>query len=211
MEINNPIYEHIGSIKQSIINQQIEQGKKLAERFFSICSKFRGFDDPSFDVEENKLLLNDLLDFENGVCSLEFLYVFYGYIGRMQLQTGCLENAIKYGQAALEINTKINDVEGIGAANNLLCDCAIANDAAKIGVEYFKKTQPHLIEQITFFGTLPNHNAEKIRKLLARKGRPASLKHFDSKDSQHLEETIRFLMIAQNYSRATAKKYVGNF
>lgn len=210
MENDNPIFEHIDSIKASIINQQIEQGKILAERFFSICTRFRGFDDPSFDIDENELLLIDLLDFENGVCSLEFLYTFYGYIGRMHLQTGCLEKAIKYGQAALELNTKINDFEGVGAANNLLCDCAIANDAALIGVEYFKKAQPHLKEQIAFFTTLPNHNAEKISKLLARKGRPASFKHFDSKESQHLEETIRFLMTAQNYTRATAKKYVGN-
>jgi len=210
MENDNSIYEHIGSIKTSIINQQIEQGKILAQRFFSICSRFRVFDDPSFDIDENELLLSDLLDFENGVCSLELLYIFYGYIGRMQLQTGRLEKAIQYGQASLELNTKINDIEGIAAANTLLCDCAIANDAALIGVEYFKKAQPHLKAQIAFFATLPNHNAEKISKLLARKGRPSSLKHFESKDSQNLEETIRFLMASLHYSRATAKKYVGN-
>jgi tetratricopeptide (TPR) repeat protein len=210
MEVVNPVYEHIASIKTRIINKQIEQGKILADRFFSICAKFRGFNDPSFDIDENELLLCDLLDYENAVCRLDVLYTFYGYIGRMQLQTGCLDKAIKYAQAALELNTKINDLEGIGASNNLLCDCSIAHGAALLGVEYFKKAQPHLKEQIAFFATLPNHNADKISKLLARKGRPSSFKHFDTKASQHLEETIRSLMIAQNYSRATAKKYVGN-
>ncbi len=210
MKNENPIHEHIGSMKASIINQQIVQGKILSERFFSICHKFRGFDDPSFDIEENALLLRDLLDFEITVCSLDFLYMFYGYIGRMQLQTDCVENAIMYGQAALELNTRINDFEGIRSANNLLCDCAIANDAALIGVEYFKKAQPNLKEQIAFLEKLPNNNASKICKLLARKGRPASFKHFDSKDSQHLEEAIRFIMITQHCSRETAKRYIIN-
>jgi hypothetical protein len=214
MGIVNPIDEHIASIKTSIINQQIEQGKILADRVFSICAKFRGFNDPSFDIDENELLLSDLLDYENAVCGLDVLYTFYGYIGRMQLQTGCLDKAIQYAQAALELNTKTNDLEGVSSANNLLCDCAIANSAALIGVEYFKRAQadnPHLKEQIAFLETLPNHNADKISKLLARKARPSSFKHFNTKASQHHEETIRFLMVAQNYSRATAIKYVGKF
>jgi len=210
MKAENIMFEHINSINTNIINAQVGKGHLLAERFFSICAKFRGFDDPSFYLKENETLLNDLLEFEKNICSLEFLYPFYCYIARMYLQTSNVEKAIMYGQAALELNEKTNDLEGVVAANNLLCDCAIANDAALVGVEYFKKAQPHLTEQIAFFETMPNHNAEKISKLLARKSRPSSYKYFNSKDSQHEEESIRLLMVAQNFSRATAKKYVNN-
>jgi hypothetical protein len=210
MSNENIMFEQINSIKTNIINEQVEKGHLLAERFFSICAKFRGFDAPGFDLKENETLLNDLLEFEKNICSLEFLYTFYGYIARMYLQTSNVEKAIMYGQAALELNSRTNDLEGVGAANNLLCDCAIANDAALVGVQYFKKTQPHLTEQIALLETLPNHNSQKISKLLARKIRPSSYKYFYSKDSQHNEETIRFLMVSQNYSRATAKKYVNN-
>lgn len=208
MEYEHAAIDNIRSIKASIISQQIEEGKLLSDRFFNLISKFRGFNDPKFDPRENKALLDDLLDFEKKICSLEFLYVFYGYIGRMFLQTSDVEKAIMYGQAALELNTRSNDLDGIGAANNLLCDCAIAHNAAFVGVEYFKKVQPHLVEQISYIEQMPNENANNIKKIIARKKRPSTFKFFETKDSQHNEESVRFLMNAQGYSRATAKKYI---
>ena len=211
MQVEKMMYDHIDNIKRIIIDEQIEAGHLLGERFFSICDKFRGFNHPSFNIDENKALLNDLLEFEKHICSLEFLYAFYGYIARMYLQTGDAEKAIMYGQAALELNTKISDIEGIRAANNVLCDCAIANDAALIGAQYFKRANPHFTEELKFYETLPNHNAPYISKLLSRKRRPSTFKYFDSEDCQREEETIRFMMMAQGYTRATAKKYVKEF
>jgi tetratricopeptide (TPR) repeat protein len=208
MNAENVMFDHIRSIKTNIINNQVGRGHILAGRFFDICAKFRGFNAPGFALQENQDLLNDLLNFEKEICSFEFLYAFYGYIGRMYLQTSDVEKAIMYGKAALELNTKIKDYEGVGAANNLLCDCAIAHDAALIGVEFFRKAQPHLTDQISYLEQMPNHNAEKIQKILDRKRRPNTYKFFESKGSQDTEERVRFLMVAQGYSRATAKKYV---
>ena len=211
MDFEHPAFDYIRSIKASITGQEIEEGKLLSDRFFSLINNFRGFNDPNFDLQANKTLLVDLLDFEQNICSLEFLYFFYGYIARMFLQTGDVDKAIMYGQAALELNTRINDLNGVGAANNLLCDCAIAHDAALVGVEYFKKTQPHLLEQISYLEQMPNHNAKNIKKILARKNRPNTFKFFETKESQKKEESIRFLMISQGYSIATAKKYVNKY
>lgn len=208
MNSENPVFSHIHAIKTSIVNKQITEGKLLSDRFFSLIASFRGFNDPNFDLQENQNLLTDLLEFEKNICSLEFLYMFYGYIGRMYLQNGDMEKAVMYGQAGLELSIKIDDQEGVVASYNLLCDCSIASDAALIAVEYFKKAQPNSIDQIEFLKTMPNHNAEKVSKVLARKTRPSTYKHFNSEDAQHKEESIRFLMVAQGYSRATASKYI---
>ncbi|PSU31702.1 hypothetical protein [Photobacterium lutimaris] len=211
MDSMNKLYGHIDSIQHGILNQQVEQGKQLADRFFRICAEFRGFDDPGFIIADNQNLLEDLIQFEKVVCSLDFMYVFYGYIGRMFLQTGNPEKAVIYGLAALELCSKVNDYEGVKAAQNLLCDIAIANDAALVGVEYFKEANPSLIEEAEFFSSLPNHNSMQVRKWLKRKSRPATYKYFEAPEAKQKEEAIRFLMIAQNYTRATASKYVGNF
>ena len=186
------ILKNIKAIKTSIINEQVEKGKVLARRFFSICAESKGFDAPRFDLKKNQALLDDLLEFEKNICNLEFLYEFYGYISKMYLQTSNIEKAIMYGQSALELNRKINNLERVAAANNLLCNCVIADDTALAKAEYFKKDQYHLIDQIALLEEIPNHNAEKITKLLARKSRPSSYKYFNSKDSQHKEEMMRY-------------------
>ncbi|MDA0152271.1 hypothetical protein OH460_08155 [Vibrio sp. Makdt] len=202
------LYSHINAVKEGILSQQIENGHELASRFFNICAAFRGFDDPNFNIDENTKLLEDLLCFEKEIGSLDFLYTFYGYIGRMYLQTGNPEKAVSYGQAGLELCIKERDDEGVKAARNLLCDIAIANDAALIGVEYFKKANPELKEEAAFFATLPNHNSTNVRKWLERKTRPTTYKYFESPDLKQREESIRMLMLAQGYSRATASKYI---
>ncbi|EKO3607135.1 hypothetical protein M6C35_002043 [Vibrio metschnikovii] len=203
-------YSHISLVSQSILSQQVEKGQELASRFFNICAAFRGFDDRSFDIDENKQLLEELLRFEKEIGSLDFLYVFYGYIGRMHLQTGNPEKAVCYGLAALELCTKEHDVEGIRAARNLLCDIAIANDGSSIGVEFFKLANPELKDEAAFFSTLPNHNVTEVRKWLKRKTRPSTYKYLKLPDLKKREESIRLLMIAQGYSRATASRYIGN-
>ncbi|MCY9870436.1 hypothetical protein [Vibrio barjaei] len=202
------LHNHIGFIQENILNEQVEKGQKLSNRFFNICTEFRGFDDPSFDLNENTNLLNDLLNFEREVGSLDFLYVFYGYIGRMHLQTGNPEKAVAYAQASLELCKKERDTDGIKAARNLLCDIAIANDAALIGVKYFKEANPELTEEAAYFSKLPNHNSAKVQKWFDRKTRPSTYKFFSSQKDKQQEEAIRLLMIAQGYSRATASKYL---
>lgn len=204
------MYDHVQDIVNNIISEQLEEGHLLADRFFRICQEFRGFDAPNFDIDENVALLNDLLEFEKNICSLEFLYIFYGYIARMYLQTGNAENAIMYGQAAVELNEKVKDAEGVRAANNVLGDCAFANDAALVGIEFFEKAQPHALHQIEHYKKLPNHNAHHIKKLLKRKKRPSTFKYFESQDAQKREESIRLMMVAQGCTRATAKRYCDN-
>jgi|GEM_PF-2421691 len=204
------MYDHVQDIVNNIISEQLEEGHLLADRFFRICQEFRGFDAPNFDIDENTALLNDLLEFEKNICSLEFLYMFYGYIARMYLQTGNAENAIMYGQAAVELNEKVKDAEGVRAANNVLGDCAFANDAALVGVEFFEKAQPHSLHQIEHYKKLPNHNAHHINKLLKRKKRPSTFKYFESQEAQKQEESIRLMMVAQGCTRATAKRYCDN-
>ena len=56
------MYDHVQDIVNNIINEQLEEGHLLAERFFRICQEFRGFDAPNFDIDENTALLNDLLE-----------------------------------------------------------------------------------------------------------------------------------------------------
>ncbi|WP_394222722.1 hypothetical protein [Alteromonas gracilis] len=204
------MYDHVQDIVNNIISEQLEEGHLLAERFFRICQEFRGFDAPNFDIDENTALLNDLLEFEKNICSLEFLYMFYGYIARMYLQTGNAENSIIYGQDAVELNERVKDTEGVRAANNVLGDCAFANDSALVGVEFFEKAQPRSLPQIEHYKKLPNHNAHHINKLLKRKKRPSTFKYFESPETQKLEESIRLMMVAQGCTRATSKRYCDN-
>ena len=206
----NMMEDHISAIKNAIIHEHLDKGGELGDRFESICLAFRGFDDPAFDLKENKDLLDDLLLFEKEVCVLEALNFLYGYIARMYLQTGDAERCIMYAQAALEVNRNAGDSVGVSAAQNVICDCAIAHDASAVAVEYFSKAQPYQIEMIEMLKMGSNDNEGKIRKILARKRRPVTYKYLETEQIMLKEQSVRFLMAAQGMSRETAKKYVMN-
>ena len=52
MDFEHPAFDNIRSIKASITGKQIEEGKLLSDRFFSLIINFRGFTDPNFDLQE---------------------------------------------------------------------------------------------------------------------------------------------------------------
>ena len=49
MVFEHPAFDNIRSIKASITGKQIEEGKLLSDRFFSLINNFRG---SNFDLQE---------------------------------------------------------------------------------------------------------------------------------------------------------------
>tara|TARA_Y100001970_G_scaffold292672_1_gene435056 strand:+ start:4808 stop:5458 length:651 start_codon:yes stop_codon:yes gene_type:complete len=198
---------HMGNLIDGYHQHDLHQGKILSEAFFDICNRFRGFNAPGFSLTENQVLLDKLLSFEKSVCSLDYLYFFYNYIARMYLQTGDIENAISYNQAALELNTQNNDREGMWAANMLFCDCALANDASSIAYDYFLRANPGAFSDANFIKAQSNGNEKTIRKLLQRKRRPSTFKYFETEEKKEKEQMVRLFIASQKISRATALKW----
>jgi hypothetical protein len=211
MDIVNEIENHISLVYQGILNDDLNRGSELLERFEEILSKFNGFNDPSFDLDENQLLLSDLLAYESEVCHLECMEFFYGHISRMFLQVGEPNMCIMYALACRELNDKSGERKGVNASKMVICDCAIEHDASSIAAELLKEVHPHLKEDIFYLSRLPNHNAGVINKLLKQKKRPPSYRHLKSEEAKLKERKIRFFMMAQGMSRATAMNTVKRY
>lgn len=208
MDTLSEIEEYISSIPQGLLDADIDRGHQLLRRFEGICSKFKGFNDPNFDLDDNKAVLNDLLIYESEACHLECMNFFYGYISRMYLQTGDPSKCIMYALAAIELNEQSGEREGVEAAKQVICDCATEHDASSIAAGLLKEIHPNLDEDIFFLSKLPNHNVGVINKLLKQKKRPPSYRHLKSEEAKLKERKIRAVMVVQRVSRATAMKTV---
>lgn len=200
----DPIEQLINAI--NLADQK--RAQSLLMRFETMMSKFRGFDDPSFDIEETTTLLQELLAFEKEMCSLLFLNVFYCCIARLYLHKNDIQMCIIYGLAALELNTKNEDSEGITAANMLLCDCALSNDASSVALEFFSKALP--IDPPEIMYSAPNSGESEVKKMLLTKRRPSTFKFFASNKELRTEQRVRFFMQANHVSRSTAQRSICN-
>jgi hypothetical protein len=200
--------DYVTSLKASVINRSIARGNDLGRRFGIMCASFRGFHDPSFDLEENKALLNDFLAYEDEAMKLDALLVFYSQIARMFLQTGDLENCIMYALAGKDANTLAGDEEGVLAAERVIADCCLVHDAADVSLEILKQIDVEIFKTLSARHSMPNQNEAKVRKLLARKRRPKSFAYLFPVDKRKDEENARFLAESMHMSIQTARNHV---